>query len=321
MDILDMSQFELDSDANPMQLFEENTYLGYGAEGESKARLIEKICLKQRFFAFIDNDPELGWIFHTILPPAPDRTKKRDPIKSCKKEASLFSDKKIAKQILEEQIVEALIERLKNQGISAEPNVTCRAGIADIVTPSAIYEVKLWLTRDTLFEAIGQVLLYKQSIDLSRQAIIVGVNSGVESLIPIVKEIGIDVEFWQIPRNLPMEKSQLYKKAIKCKKTNSLPIHTDIKVLIEHGVKCTIDDNRRAILAALSDEEWKKWGDREIARLCGVDKNTVHSYRKLNSPEEDDTSKRNYRTRNGRVGQMSTTKKKEKMPKSSNVPR
>jgi hypothetical protein len=281
MDILDISQFKLDSDASPMKLFEENTYLGYGAEGESKARLIEKICLKQRFFAFIDNDPEWGWIFHTILPPAPDRTKKREPIKSCKKEASLFSDKKIAKQILEKQIVEALIERLKNQGISAEPNVICMAGIADIVTPSAIYEVKLWLTRDTLFEAIGQVLLYKQSIDPSRQAIIVGVNLGIESLIPTVNKIGIEVELWQMPSNLPMDKSQLYKKAIKCKNTNSLPMHTDSKVFIEHGVKCTTDDNRRAILAALRNEEWNQWSTRKIGRLCGVYHTTVSRRRKI----------------------------------------
>ncbi len=155
------------------------------------------------------------------------------------------------------------------------------AGIADIVTPSAIYEVKLWLTRDTLFEAIGQVLLYKQSIDPSRQAIIVGVNLGIESLIPTVNKIGIEVELWQMPSNLPMDKSQLYKKAIKCKKTNSLPIHTDIKVLIEHGVKCTIDDNRRAILAALRNEEWNQWSTRKIGRLCGVYHTTVSRRRKI----------------------------------------
>lgn len=93
MDLLYLNQ---GSNVEPMEIFEQYTYLGHGTEGESNARLIEKICLKQKYFAFIDNDlefPELGWVFHTILPPAPTNIIS-SATKSCKKEAAIFSNKK-----------------------------------------------------------------------------------------------------------------------------------------------------------------------------------------------------------------------------------
>src|SRR4051794_13735395 len=41
-----------------------------------------------------------------------------------------------------------------------------------------------------------------------------------------------------------------------------------------HGHRRTNDDKRRAVLTMLDDEEWRRWGDREIARQCGV----AHSF-------------------------------------------
>lgn len=37
-----------------------------------------------------------------------------------------------------------------------------------------------------------------------------------------------------------------------------------------HGLRRTNDDKRRAVSILLGDEEWSKWSDREIARVCGV---------------------------------------------------
>lgn len=39
---------------------------------------------------------------------------------------------------------------------------------------------------------------------------------------------------------------------------------------VAHGLRRTNDDKRRAVSILLSDEEWSKWSDREIARVCGV---------------------------------------------------
>lgn len=39
---------------------------------------------------------------------------------------------------------------------------------------------------------------------------------------------------------------------------------------VAHGLRRTNEDKRRAVSILLSDEEWSKWSDREIARICGV---------------------------------------------------
>ncbi|MFB9242383.1 ParB-like nuclease domain-containing protein [Massilia antarctica] len=39
---------------------------------------------------------------------------------------------------------------------------------------------------------------------------------------------------------------------------------------VAHGLRRTNDDKRRAVSILLGDEEWSKWSDREIARVCGV---------------------------------------------------
>lgn len=46
-----------------------------------------------------------------------------------------------------------------------------------------------------------------------------------------------------------------------------------------HGLRRTNDDKHRAIMVLLSDVEWSKWSDREIARQCQVDHKTVGKLR------------------------------------------
>lgn len=52
-----------------------------------------------------------------------------------------------------------------------------------------------------------------------------------------------------------------------------------------HGLKRTVADKRRAVEALLRDREWSKWGDREIARRCGVSKTFVGKVRGVVNPE------------------------------------
>ena len=42
-----------------------------------------------------------------------------------------------------------------------------------------------------------------------------------------------------------------------------------------HGVRRTNTDKRRAVTLMLQDDEWQHWGNREIARRCGVDEGLV----------------------------------------------
>jgi hypothetical protein len=75
-----------------------------------------------------------------------------------------------------ESKLEALIGKsLEEQGVSVQYQVKCEAGIADIVTLDAIYEVKPEIRYPAkLYEAIGQVLVYRQVINPSAQAFVAG---------------------------------------------------------------------------------------------------------------------------------------------------
>jgi hypothetical protein len=46
-----------------------------------------------------------------------------------------------------------------------------------------------------------------------------------------------------------------------------------------HGMRRTNEDKRRAVRVLLEDAEWSQWGDRKIARRCGVDHKTVATLR------------------------------------------
>lgn len=55
----------------------------------------------------------------------------------------------------------------------------------------------------------------------------------------------------------------------------------------KHGLQRTNADKRKVVMSLISDPEWSKWSDREIARQCGVDHKTVGKYRRAllsNSP-------------------------------------
>jgi ParB-like chromosome segregation protein Spo0J len=67
-----------------------------------------------------------------------------------------------------------------------------------------------------------------------------------------------------------------------------------------HGLQRTNADKRRAVEILLTDEEWRKWTDREIAKRCGVSNHLVAEVRKFlngNSPTENET--RTYITKHG----------------------
>jgi len=108
----------------------------------------------------------------------------------------------IKRQWRERDIEEAIVSHLQAQGIQAERQVSCRAGKIDIVTPDALYEVELFLSRDIFFHALGQVLLYRQSFDPTRKAIIAGLadpGSDITDLIAYARQLNVEVQFWTVP--------------------------------------------------------------------------------------------------------------------------
>lgn len=71
-----------------------------------------------------------------------------------------------------------------------------------------------------------------------------------------------------------------------------------------HGLRRSNDDKRRAVQTLLSDKEWAKWSDREIARRCAVHHDLVGKLRPAVTGVS--ASERTYTTKHGTKAEMKT---------------
>jgi hypothetical protein len=89
----------------------------------------------------------------------------------------------------------ALVRRLEGVGIRPiERQVRCRAGIADVVTADTVYEVKLSLTRVSLFQAVGQVSVYARELERQNRVIVGQWTPETDRLAASIRKLGIQVE-------------------------------------------------------------------------------------------------------------------------------
>lgn len=73
-----------------------------------------------------------------------------------------------------------------------------------------------------------------------------------------------------------------------------------------HGLRRTNDDKRRGVQTLLSDAEWSKWSDHEIARRCAVSREYVNRIRPTVTCDQV-TSERTYINKHGTVSKMDTS--------------
>ena len=74
-----------------------------------------------------------------------------------------------------------------------------------------------------------------------------------------------------------------------------------------HGLRRTNADKRKAVETLLSDAEWAKWSDRQIAKACGVGHPFVASVRgSLESDSSEKSAERTYTTKHGTTAVMKT---------------
>lgn len=172
---------------SPMTLFEDTTYLGEGAQAEYWKREIERRCFQENFIPVIEYAPGLGWVFHTLFPP--DGTvSKKEISKQFEQEKPIGAEKELEDEVC---------QLLSKTGQTPRRQVRLHSGIADIVTETAVYELKDRLTRASLFEAIGQVLVYRQEINPNLNAVIVArPGENVRPIISMAYELGIEVWEW-----------------------------------------------------------------------------------------------------------------------------
>ncbi|MBQ1767409.1 MAG: hypothetical protein IIZ92_31520, partial [Aquincola sp.] len=74
-----------------------------------------------------------------------------------------------------------------------------------------------------------------------------------------------------------------------------------------HGLRRSNADKRKAVMLVLSDAEWAKWSDREIARRCQVTHPFVASIRaSLVAVSSEPAAERTYTTKHGTQAKMDT---------------
>lgn len=167
-----------------MSWFEDCTYFG---DNMQSVNMIKNECMAQGYIPLFDYHPEHGWVFHTIFPP--------DGTVSKKKIAQMFERKKDHVIQCEKDLEQGLARFYRDCGIPCKQQMRCSAGVADIVTSCAVIEVEYTLTRPKAFEAIGQVLAYRQAINPDARAEIVSVSISEDAMPIVYAAIGVGVRF------------------------------------------------------------------------------------------------------------------------------
>jgi hypothetical protein len=173
----------------PEALFDEITFI----DNEDTKRKLEEHCFAYNVIAVIDYWPERNiWIWHTSYTMF-------SLSKSTKPIATMFSSTHTTRQHREQELMLAVVQWLHEQGIEVDTLVPCRIGEIDIVSKERdlIFEVKLTLSRDALYRALGQVLLYRQCLNPLAQAFIIGeLGQNVETLRPYLEALGVQLVVW-----------------------------------------------------------------------------------------------------------------------------
>lgn len=105
-----------------------------------------------------------------------------------------------APAVIEKDVEDAVAWHLERQGILVERQVRCRAGKIDIVAGDTIYEIKLHLTREALFTAIGQVLIYRQAFNPTYRAVVIGLEDAsayIQDIIDYAYQLGVQIQLWR----------------------------------------------------------------------------------------------------------------------------
>lgn len=158
---LDLTKFSAE------HLFEEYTHFN----SEEQVKEMRQILLTKDAVGLFKFDEDYGcWIFHSMLKNGGMHSKNiaekyHRPIEEAKPKSELDIEKAFAKY-------------LESAGIKVRRQVRCATGCADIVTGTTVYEVEMYLSRQKIFEAIGQVMLYREAINPDLEAAIVGMASG-----------------------------------------------------------------------------------------------------------------------------------------------
>lgn len=95
--------------------------------------------------------------------------------------------------VSEKAIEDVLYERLVDMGLNVKRQVQIGAGVVDIITDEAIYEVKYKLDRDSVFRGTGQLMIYSQHFKDKSLRMVGLEHSDLKILRPYLRRLGIHV--------------------------------------------------------------------------------------------------------------------------------
>lgn len=100
---------------------------------------------------------------------------------------------------LERETEDGVFAELAAAGVPVRRQVRVPCGVIDLLAPGAVYEVKTFLTRDSLFQAVGQLMVYAADAGAPGplRLIVVGRETHeTGALVPVLERIGVEVQLW-----------------------------------------------------------------------------------------------------------------------------
>ena len=171
----------------PMDLFADITLLN-----EEDKQPIFDYCSERNHLAYIDYHPKYErWAFHTLVDLSAHMVFRKPIADEC-------VSREGKPRICEADIEEAFVKYLEKEGRAPQRQVRCKAGIIDILTDDAIYEVKRDLDRSSIITAIGELLLYQKAVPRNNLVIVGRNHHSLASLQHYLDTLGIKVIRWTI---------------------------------------------------------------------------------------------------------------------------
>jgi len=96
----------------------------------------------------------------------------------------------------EESLESAVISQLQAQGKDCLRQVQCAGGRIDILTDTAIYELKHEFGRDAVLKGIGQLLVYGLSFSQHRRYLIAAYGGTGYALREQASSLGVEIVGW-----------------------------------------------------------------------------------------------------------------------------
>lgn len=164
---------------------------------------VMRLCGRDGYMPIMEQHPRLGLLLHSLATPGGDLLRKRcaalfgttargDPPRRVARVAAVRPSQTEAERAIQGR----LVTTLRALGFAVREYVHCDIGFADVVTPEAVYEVKASLSRRTLHAALGQVLLYRASINPALRAVIAGPGRrGAAKFRPWLQRCGVELLF------------------------------------------------------------------------------------------------------------------------------